>query len=69
MLQMKMKSDEFKEENRKQRLEFVKFWADYVIKNPNKVWSKQQASFINSVMSGQKMDRKTYLSIKKTKPD
>lgn len=59
-----MESDEFLEKNRKQRLEFVKFWAEYVKKSPNAVWSKQQSDFINSVLRNSKVDPKVYMKIK-----
>lgn len=39
---------ELKEEmdlNRQQRLEFVKQYAQWLKKTPNKVWSKQQAKY------------------------
>jgi hypothetical protein len=33
------------EENRKQRMEFVKMAAKWTKKTPNKVWSKQQKKY------------------------
>ena len=33
--------------NRRERLEFVKLYADWVRKNPNKVWSRAQNVLIN----------------------
>jgi len=33
--------------NRQQRLEFVRQYADWLKKTPNKVWSKQQAKYLN----------------------
>lgn len=47
-----------------QRIEFVKFWVDYIKKNPNKVWSKQQAEFINSVLKGANVNKDLYLKVK-----
>lgn len=47
-----------------QRIGFVEFWADYIKKTPNKVWSKQQADFINSVLKGANQDRELYLKVK-----
>ena len=35
------------ERNRKQRMEFVNMYADWLKKTPNKVWSKQQAKYLN----------------------
>ncbi|MDP2973484.1 MAG: hypothetical protein Q8N60_00390 [Candidatus Diapherotrites archaeon] len=32
--------------NRQQRLEFVKQYAEWLKKTPNKVWSKQQAKYL-----------------------
>jgi len=34
------------ERNRQQRLEFVKQYADWLKKTPNKKWSKQQAKYM-----------------------
>ncbi len=53
-----------KEINNKQRLEWVKYWVDYMKQTPNKVWSKQQADFINSVMRSADVDTDIYLKIK-----
>jgi hypothetical protein len=41
---------ELKEEmkrNKKQRREFVKQYAEWLKKTPNKVWSKQHVKFLN----------------------
>ena len=41
---------ELKEEmelNRQQRLEFVRQYAEWLKKTPNKVWSRQQAKYLN----------------------
>lgn len=34
--------EEQKKENFKERLEFIKKYAEWVKKTPNKIWSKQQ---------------------------
>jgi len=36
-----------KEQNRKNRLEFVKLYAEWLKKTPNKVWSRQQNKLLN----------------------
>jgi hypothetical protein len=36
-----------KERNRKQRMEFVNLYADWLKKTPNKKWSKQQNKLIS----------------------
>ena len=46
------------------RIGFVKFWVDYIKRTPNKVWSKQQADFINSVLKGANQDKEFYLKVK-----
>ncbi|MDD5162842.1 MAG: hypothetical protein PHD95_01395 [Candidatus ainarchaeum sp.] len=33
--------------NRQQRLEFVRVYAEWLKKTPNKVWSKQQAKYMD----------------------
>ena len=52
------------DKNFKQRIEFVRYWADYVKTHPNKVWSKQQNRIINSVLRSADQNPKTYLKIK-----
>ena len=47
-----------KKRNRKERLEFVKMYADWIMKRPNKEWSKEHASFINSVLKSSKAFQK-----------
>ncbi len=34
---------------KKERLKFIERWADFVQKNPNSVWSKLQADFLDMV--------------------
>jgi len=48
---MKINFEELKkdmEENRKERLAFVKYWADFVRNNPDEVWSEMQNNVIDS---------------------
>ncbi len=45
---MELKFD--KGENFKERLEFVHYYAEWVKRVPNEVWSKQQAELIDSFM-------------------
>ena len=54
-------------DNKEDRLNFVRYWADYVKTHPDKVWSKQQNILINSAMQNAKaakLTRKQYLKIK-----
>lgn len=37
-------------ENFKERLEFIKFWANYIKTHKDEDWSKQQNMLINSQM-------------------
>ena len=37
-----------KEKNFKERIGFIKYWADFVKNNPDMLWSKGQAELINS---------------------
>jgi len=53
-----------RELNNKQRLEWVKYWAEYMKKTSNRVWSKQQADFINSVMRSADVDPEIYMKVK-----
>ena len=52
--------------NRKQRLEFVKYWANYVSTHPDKDWSKQQAVLIDSQIQNSRklMTKELFLSMK-----
>lgn len=54
-----------KERNFQSRLAFVRFWADYVRKTPNSVWSRQQADFINSVLRSANQDAELYNRVKR----
>lgn len=45
-------------------LSFIKMLAEHIKKTPNKVWSKHQADFINSVLKGANQDKELYLKVK-----
>jgi len=45
-------------------LNFIRILVNYIKKTPNKVWSRQQADFINSVMKGANQDKDLYLKVK-----
>ena len=54
--------------NKEDRINFVDYWADFVKKNPDKVWSKQQNILINSQIKNarnSKISIKFYLEIKR----
>lgn len=62
---MELKFD--REQNRKERLTFIRRYSEWVKSVPNEVWGKQQASLINSFLSNSKnfqLDRKEYLAMK-----
>ncbi len=42
-----MELEKEKKRNRKQRMEFVKMYAEWLKKTPNKVWSSQQNKLLN----------------------
>jgi len=47
---LKIDLKELKEEmkrNKEQRLEFVRLYANWLKKTPNKVWSRQQKKFLD----------------------
>jgi len=54
-----------KERNFRSRLEFVRFWADYVKSQPNEIWSKQQADFINSQLRTANQDVELFKRVKR----
>ncbi len=52
--------------NKKQRMDFVEYWAEYVRTHEDKDWSKQQNVLINSQIRGAlQLSRKEYLELKK----
>ena len=70
---MELKYDRNK--NFQQRIEFIHMYADWVKSVPNKIWSKQQADFINSLILNSKnfsLSAEQYLTLlskaRKTRP-
>jgi len=56
-----------REQNDKQRMRFVKHWADFIKTHSDKEWSKQQNVLINSQLDNSKqfkLSPKQYLKIK-----
>ncbi len=53
-----------KEKNFRQRLWFVRYWANYVRTHSNADWSKQQKNMIDSVFMAANQDRELYLKVK-----
>lgn len=49
--------------NFRDRVWFIKFWADYIKKTPDEKWSKGQAVLIDSQMQS---SRQFYQNLKKT---
>jgi len=48
-------------------MNFVEHWADYVRKNPDRIWSRQQNILINSQIKNareNKLSKEIYLRIK-----
>ena len=63
----KFDAGEFRKLNNKDRMWFVKYWANYVKTHPDKEWSRQQNVLINSLMKNAKSSKMTpqqYLKIK-----
>lgn len=59
--------EEFRRLNNKDRMWFVKYWAEYVRTHSDKEWSRQQNVLINSLMQNaknSKLSPKEYLKIK-----
>ena len=55
---------EFKEQNAKERMQFVEYWANYVKTHPDKEWSTQQNILINSSFKSAHMSKEQYLAMK-----
>jgi len=56
-----------KEQNRMERLTFIRRYSKWVKSVPNEVWSGQQASLINSFLNSSKnfqLDLQEYLAMK-----
>ncbi len=54
-------------DNREERMNFVRYWAEYVRTHPDEDWSRQQNILINSQMQAARAVRlsaKDYLAIK-----
>ncbi|MBN1762034.1 MAG: hypothetical protein JW878_02990 [Methanomicrobia archaeon] len=54
------------ERNKKERLEFIHYYADWVKRMPNEIWSRQQADLIDSFMLNTrnfKMTPESYLEM------
>ena len=49
-MEIKDELTEAVEQNKKDRLWFVDFWANYVKTHPDKEWSRQQNVLINSII-------------------
>ena len=48
-----------------ERLKFIRIYADYVLKTPDKVWSAKQKVIINSLLSNaNQMSPEEYLKLK-----
>lgn len=54
----------WKEENLKERLEFVGMWAKYVLEHDDREWSRQQNVIINSCLRTSSMTKEEYLKMK-----
>jgi len=52
-------------QNRKDRLDFVDRWTEYVRTHSDKDWSEQQNIIINSCLQTASMTKEQYLDIKK----
>ncbi len=65
---MELKFD--KKKNLEEGLKFIHYYAEWVKKVPNEVWSSQQAKLINSFMQNAKnfkMSREKYLEMMEKK--
>jgi len=62
---MELKFD--REQNLMERLAFIRRYSEWVKSVPNEVWSKQQATLLNSFLTSSKnfqLDREKYLLMK-----
>ena len=55
-------------DNKEERMNFVRYWAEYVRTHSDKEWSRQQNILINSLMQNaknSKLTKEEYLRIKR----
>lgn len=53
----------------KSRLDFIRFWTNYMKTHTNSVWSRQQVMLINSVLKTSDKDPKLYFKVKERLSD
>ena len=61
---MKFVSKSFKEENQKERMQFIDRWSKYVLEHSDKEWSRQQNIIINSCLRSSRITKEEYLKMK-----
>jgi hypothetical protein len=54
----------FVEDNQKERILFIKKWADFVNTHSDKEWSRQQNKIINSCIRSSNMTKEQFLQMK-----
>jgi hypothetical protein len=54
----------FIDQNNRERLKFVDYWAKYVRSHSDKDWSRQQNVIIDSCLSSASMTKKQFLDMK-----
>ncbi len=54
----------FIEQNNKERMEFVRKWAEYIRTHDDVNWSRQQNIIINSCLKGATMTKEQFLRMK-----
>ena len=50
--------EEKKRKNKQQRIEFIKYWVDYIKNHSDEEWSKQQNIIIDSQFTKKKNEEK-----------
>ncbi|MCD6491911.1 MAG: hypothetical protein J7K59_06465 [Candidatus Korarchaeota archaeon] len=59
-----MNSSNAKNKLDKQRLDFVRFWVEYIRKTSSDIWSKQQKELIDAMIKSANQNLKEYLRVK-----
>ncbi|MGQ4894246.1 MAG: hypothetical protein ACP6IQ_06490 [Candidatus Njordarchaeia archaeon] len=59
-----MNSSNAKNKLDKQRLDFVRFWVEYIRKMSSDIWSKQQKELIDAMIKSANQNLKEYLRVK-----
>ena len=56
--------EEARKRNHEGNMKYIEQYVEWLKKTPNKVWSKQQAEFIDSILKNANQDKELYMKVK-----